>query len=131
MLFIDASDIEATMKASRLADLTQDGLAMEFAVDKTNAEIYTITGQEYESLDDVPANLRSLGGIIGRYWLYSYNEALDNEGHIGAEYKEALRQLQEIAAGNFAGLDDPDSDTGNPVQSSSNDRYFDLEDWGG
>jgi len=128
-IYIEDSDIQATMKAARYTSLTADTGAIDFAVDKTNGEIYSILGKEYDTLNDVPENIRELGGVIGRYWLFSFNEALDTESHIASEYLKAIQDLVDIATGKQSGLDDPDDATDNPVQYSSKEREFDRANW--
>lgn len=131
MPYIDATDISATVKAARYAELTTDEGAEDYAIDTANAEMESILITTYSSVATCPANVRAIGGLIGKYHLFAFNELLDPEDPVSKDYDRAIKHLREMAAGREAGIDDPDSETDDPVRYSSRQRLFDdnLEDY--
>lgn len=123
--YIDDADIQRTMKGTRWSELTADDEALDFAIDQANSEIKSIIGIDYDSLNDVPENVRKHGGIIGRYHLYSFNEVVDPEDTVRVDYEAAVKHLREMAAGREYGLDDPASTADDPIRKSSRERFFD------
>lgn len=121
--YIAAADIQATISASRW---TQFSAGATFAVAKANSEIESIIAKTYDDIAEVPAVVKKHGAIIGKYWLFNFSEAVDENSSIYKDCKDSRLALQDVAAGLKSGINDGTDSSDNAIRWQATERRFNI-----